>query len=429
MLGKLLTGGLTAMLLASPALAAPTITGCGTGSSAVTSNLNASKVYYVTPTGSSSGAGTSFSAPMSLSAALSSVSAGQMILLQPGTYTIAYTAGAKNTITLSKSGTASANIYMVAANCGKAVLDFSFPDKTYVQDSFGLYVTGNYWYFKGIEVTRAGFQGAYITGAHNTFENCAFYNNRSSGLEINKGGSYTTVINVDSYNNYDPKRHGGMADGFASKQLQGAGNYFYGCRAWNNSDDGYDTFDSTQPVTIEQSWAFNNGYNLWGDDAFVGNGNGFKLGGNAAAERNKITQSVAFGNKLKGFDQNSNTAGVTLYNNISYKNGINYGFGQTVASGEKHVFRNNISLSGTNADSIANADDQYNSWDKGFSVSASDFVSLDTNLATKARDADGTLPTINLFRLAAGSKLINAGAKVGISYKGTAPDLGAFERE
>lgn len=423
MLNKLLVGGFTVLMLVANGHA-QTVTGCGSE----TSNFTASKVYYVAPAASSSGKGTSFSEPMSLNAALSVVGAGQMILLQPGTYTIAYTAGSKNTITLSKSGTSIAKIYMVAADCGKAVIDFSFPAKTFLQDSYGFYVTGNNWYFKGIEITRAGFQGAYVTGKYNTFENCAFHDNRNSGLEINKGGAYTTVINSDSYRNYDPKKNGSMADGFASKQTQGPGNAFYGCRAWNNSDDGWDTFDSTKPVIIEKSWAFRNGVDIWGYGSFAGNGNGFKLGGNRALERNRITQSVAWGNSSKGFDQNSNTGGVILYNNIGYKNKINFGFGGAVASGEKHVFRNNISLSGTSADSISNADSKTNTWN-GLTASGSDFASLDTSLSTAARNADGSLPTINLFRLSSSSKMIDMGINVGLSYKGSAPDLGAFERK
>jgi Right handed beta helix region len=412
------TLALALSLLAAPAFAQ--VTGCGTE----TSNLSASKVYYVTPGGSATGAGTSFSAPMSLSAALGKVSAGQMVLLQPGTYNIPYTAGAKNTLALSKSG--SARLYLVAANCGRAVLNFGFPTGTWVQDAFGLSVTGSYWYLKGIAVTRAGYHGAYVTGNGNTFENTAFYDNRNTGLEINKGGANTLVLNSDAYRNYDPKKNGSMADGFASKQTQGSGNRFIGCRAWENSDDGYDTFDSPQAVVIEQSWAFRNGLNLWGDSAFAGNGNGFKLGGNKALQRNRITQSVAFGHPNKGFDQNSNTGGVTLLNNTSYSNGINYGFCGSVASGEKHTFRNNISLAGKSGDSVCNATASNNTWNS-LAASSSDFASLDLDLATAARNADGTLPNNALFRLSSSSKMIDKGTNVGLSYKGAAPDLGAFE--
>lgn len=412
---------LAPVLLAAP-LAHAQVTGCGTE----TSNLTASKVYHVTPTASASGAGTSFSAPMSLAAALGKVTAGQMVLLQPGTYAIPYTAGAKNTLVLGKTGSASARIYLVAARCGRAVLDFGFPAGTWLQDAFGLSVTGSYWYLKGIAVTRAGYHGAYVTGNGNTFENTAFYDNRNTGLEINKGGANTLVLNSDAWRNYDPKKHGSMADGFAAKQTQGAGNRFVGCRAWENSDDGYDTFDSPEAVVIERSWAFRNGLNLWNDSAFAGNGNGFKLGGNQARQRNRITQSVAFGHPNKGFDQNSNTGGVTLLNNTSYQNGINYGFCGPVASGEKHTFRNNVSLAGKSADSVCNATASNNTWN-GIATAGSDFASLDLALATAARNADGTLPANALFRLSRGSRLVDKGTDVGLAFKGSAPDLGAFE--
>ncbi|NSL53928.1 right-handed parallel beta-helix repeat-containing protein [Uliginosibacterium sp. IMCC34675] len=410
--------------VSSSASSHPYVTGCGTE----TSNLVASRVYYVTPTAASTGAGTSFSAPMSFTAALSAVSAGQMILLQPGTYSVPYTAGAKNTLTLAKSGSASARIYMVAANCGKAVIDFSFPENTYVQDSYGFYLTGSYWYFKGIEITRAGYQGVYVTGGYNTFENVAFHNNRNSGLEINKGGHHTTVINSDAYRNYDPKKNGSMADGFASKQTQGAGNFFYGCRAWENSDDGWDTFDSAETVIIENSWTFRNGVDVWGYGNFAGNGNGFKLGGNYKLQRNRIINSVSFGHPNKGFDQNNNVGGITVINNTSFQNGINYGFGGALTAGEQNVFTNNVSLSGKAADSIANATSKTNTWN-GIAVSSADFLSVDTNLASRSRNPDGSLVYTTLFRLVAGSKLINAGSNAGLPYLGGAPDLGAFERE
>jgi hypothetical protein len=135
---------------------------------------------------------------------------------------------------------------------------------------------------------------------------------------------------------------------------------------------------------------------------------------------------VAFGNPANGFDLNSNTAGQTMYNNIGYKNGKNYDFDSTLGSGEKHVFRNNVSLSGTGADVFLDADSASNTWN-GITVSAADYVSLNVELATTKRNADGPLPYTGLFSLAAGSGPINAGADVGLAYKGSAPDLGPFE--
>jgi hypothetical protein len=397
-----------------------------TGCSGTTSGLSASHIYYVSPKGSNSNGGSSFSDAMDFETALSTVQAGEMVLLKAGTYDIDYTSGEKNTITFSKSGSSKAPIYVVTANCGRAVFDFSFPEGKWVQNSFGFYVTGDYWYFKGISITNSGYHGAYITGDHNTFENMVFYNNRNTGFEINKGGSNTTVLNSDAYLNYDPKKHGSMADGFGAKQKQGSGNIFIGCRAWKNSDDGFDLYDTDQKVVIKESWAFLNGIDYWDDSSFDGNGNGFKLGGKKAVGNHTITRSVAFGNVNKGFDQNNNAGGVAVINNTAYQNGTNYGFSNSVKSGQEHDFHNNISLSGDAK--VKNASSSYNSWDSGFSVSSSDFSSLDTSLATATRNKDGSLPTNKLFRLKSSSALIDAGLAVdGISYSGDAPDLGAFE--
>jgi hypothetical protein len=186
-------------------------------------------------------------------------------------------------------------------------------------------------------------------------------------------------------------------------------------------------FDSPEVVSIESSWAFRNGINLWNVSSFAGNGNGFKLGGNATVARNHITQSVAFGNPSKGFDQNNNAGGITAINNTSFKNGINFGFCSAVKSGEKHVFRNNVSVSASQ--DICNADSKNNTWNTGLAASTADFESIDLSLATAPRNPDGTLPSNKLFRLASGSKLINAGVNAGLPYQGSAPDLGAFERQ
>ncbi|OOV18173.1 right-handed parallel beta-helix repeat-containing protein [Flavobacterium sp. LM4] len=381
--------------------------------------------YYVTPTGSASNSGSSFSNAMNFKTAVGKAVAGDVILLQAGTYTIAYTAGAKNTISFTKSGTSSSPIKVECVNNGRAVIDFSFPDQEWVQDSYGFSITGSYWSFKGIAITRAGYQGAYVTGSNTTFENCAFYNNRNTGLEINKGGSNTTVKNCDAYRNYDPKKKGSMADGFGPKQEQGPGNKFINCRAWENSDDGYDCFDSTQKVTFENCWAIRNGVDVWNYGGFTGNGNGFKVGGNSVPADNVLTKCVAIGHPKKGFDQNNNTGSITLYNCTGFGNNINFGFGNPVQSGKKHIFKNNISLSGTI--SISNATQQNNSWNLSVTVNTSDFTSTSTSLAIGARQSNGDLPTNLPFKLVQGSDLIDKGTNVGLSYSGSNPDLGYSE--
>lgn len=397
----------------------------GSGGTGSTPGLeDYSSVYHVAPNGLPTNSGESFDSPLDFATALARVMAGQAILMQGGSYPIAYTEGAKNTIVLSKSGTEAQPIGLFAADGARAVIDFSFPPQAWVQDSYGFELTGSHWYVYGIDVTRAGYQGVYVKGAHNTFRNVRFYDNRNTGLEINKGGSYTTVVDCDSYRNYDPKKLGSMADGFGPKETQGPGNRFIGCRAWENSDDGYDTFESPEVVTFERCWAFRNGVDVWNYGDFSGNGNGFKVGGNAVVARNVVTHSIAFDNPGKGFDQNNNAGGVTLFNNTGYSNGTNFGFGNPVSSGETHVLRNNISLDG--AVSVSNATQSHNSWSSGFSVSANDFVSLEVSTATAPRNPDGSLPASTLFRLEPESALNHAGVDVGLPFEGNAPNLGAF---
>lgn len=385
--------------------------------------------YWAAPTGKSANAGTA-AAPFDLVSGIKKLVAGDSLLLEKGTYAIPYAAGAKNSLVCAVKATQSAPI-VVRCPTGRAVFDFGFPENTYVQDSYGIYLTGSWWTFERIDVTRAGYQGTYVTGDHNTFDNCRFHDNRNSGVEVNKGGSNTLLRNVDSYDNYDPKKAGSMADGFAIKQAMGPGNKLVGCRAWGNSDDAYDTYDSPEAVVLDSCWAATSGW-YHGDpkDARSNstmNGNGFKVGGLSQVQRNILRHCVAFGNKARGFDQNSNTGGVTLINCTSFKNGTqNYSFAATLAAGEKNVFTNNISLSPGSADQITNATSTTNSWN-GLAVAASDFQSTDVALALPARNDDGSTPSTAFLRLKPGSKLIDAGTKTGAPFAGAAPDLGAFE--
>jgi hypothetical protein len=331
---------------------------------------------------------------------------------------------------LKNSETESAPIVFYAKGHAKAIIDFQFPELTYVQDSYGLSMTGSYYELHGIGITRAGYQGAYVTGSYNSFYNCSFFENRNSGLEINKGGNHTMVVNVDSYRNYDPKKKGGMADGFASKQKQGAGNTFINCRAWENSDDGFDFYDSPESVMVYDSWTFRNGVNAFGypDSIWDVNGNGFKMGGLQQQANSRCTRCVAFDNVAKGFDQNNNTGGITVEQSIGYRNGINFGMGDSLNDGQKHALRNNISYKGKGSDSFTSGSEEVsNAWNLSEQVSDADFVSLDTSLATAARDANGKVPMAGLFELVNDSDLIDKGSDIGYEYVGSTPDLGPFE--
>jgi hypothetical protein len=138
---------------------------------------------------------------------------------------------------------------------------------------------------------------------------------------------------------------------------------------------------------------------------------------------------VAFGNRSKGFDHNNGNAGQTMVNCTSYSNGgANFSFYETPSKGTRlyNLLVNCVSFSGTLTNLAANTVQFSNSWQIA-SVTAADFLSLDVSVATNARNADFSLPTNNLFRLAPGSDLIDRGRNVGLPFSGSAPDLGAFE--
>ena len=150
-------------------------------------------------------------------------------------------------------------------------------------------------------------------------------------LELNSGGgaSNNRIINCDSFFNVDPSQ--GNADGFSPKLDVGTGNYFYGCRSWQNSDDGCDGYlrpSDSVFTTFENCWMFHNGY-LKSGAASSGNGNGFKMGGgdnsNADSLRHNMTlkNCLAFDNRVKGFDQNNNRGSMTLLNCTAFRNGTN----------------------------------------------------------------------------------------------------------
>ncbi len=108
----------------------------------------------------------------------------------------------------------------------------------------GFTISGSHYTFKNVIIQNAGDCGVRITGNNNTFEYCIFRYNNNSGVSITKGGAYNTFRYVDSYRNGDlVQKNGADADGFSVKLAAGTDNKFYNCRAWENSDDGWDSYD------------------------------------------------------------------------------------------------------------------------------------------------------------------------------------------
>ena len=362
----------------------------------------------------------------SLLAAVSAASSGDIIYLRGGTYYLS------STINLNQSGTSSNPITLskYPTDTSRPLLDFSaMAEKS---SNRGIELRGSYWYIYGIDVQKAGDNGMHITGSNNVVEFSTFSRNSDTGLQLDGGASHNLIKNVDSYFNADSTLEN--ADGFAAKLDVGTGNHFYGCRAWNNLDDGIDGYlrgSDNVTTTYENTWVIRNGY-LENGNLSYGDGNGFKTGGSDGKNlrHNAIyINTISVGNAADGYDHNSNRGNVTIYNSIAYQNGRNIGFSSTNAA-NKLTIKNTISYDpATSSDQVkaSQTDISNNSWQNGLSVTSSDFVSLDINQLLASRKADGSLPDVDFFKLQSGSSLINAGTDVGLDYNGSAPDIGAFE--
>ncbi len=388
------------------------------------------RTYYVSPTGSDANVGYDINAPFkSMKKALGKSDMTE-IIVRGG---IHYITG-DSTVSINKIG-AGPGAYTIRNYPGERPL-FDCSGLNAAKKGFS--VTGQYWHIIGIDIMRAQDNGMYITGSNNIIEFCTFFENVDSGLQLSGGASNNKIINCDSYYNKDATSEN--ADGFACKLDVGNGNSFKGCRAWQNSDDGWDGYlrgSDNINTTLDSCWSFRNGY-LKTDvtSGANGDGNGFKMGGSDATDLSHnmtLTHCVAFNNRKRGFDQNNNRGSMTLYNNTAFANAAgNYIMNSiSLDAGSVMTVKNCVALNangsaGSNS-FVSGAILQNNSFQQPISTSLADFTSIDTVGARGPRKPDGSLPDINFMHLVEGSDLIDGGQDVGLVYAGAAPDLGAFE--
>ena len=283
-------------------------------------------------------------------------------------------------------------------------------------------------------------------------------------------------MNCDAFDNHDPWTNGGNADGFAIKLYPGPGNEFHGCRAWHNSDDGWDLYYTVFPIVVDNCWVLNNGFDK-------GNANGFKMGGckqgGTSTGAHVFKNCIAAFHAKKGFDQNHHREGSYLINDLSFGNGINYGYNMEKPDYGNWVLRNCVGfaygsqkMERNSAFTIA-PDIDYCTWttldhtnpmgekasSNGTSYSktignyASEYEDLSYETAIGDRQENGELP-LKFGRLKAGSKLIDTATPItdfktidahktayeyadnapqnwsvtlNIPYVGKAPDYGPYE--
>jgi hypothetical protein len=421
--------------------------------------------YYVATTGSDSNAGTLAAPFATLQKGADTAVAGDTVWIRGGTYKITTPKTSGAGIQLAKSGTSDTNRIKYWAYPGETPLfDFSNLAISTSGYTFGFVISGSWVHLKGIEeccvpMNSYANNGFASEGTNNIYELLNAHNNNGSGIQIGGGNQ---AINCDSHDNYDPtspQGQGQNADGFGVHgQTSGPSTIIRGCRAWWNSDDGYDFINQEVPVTIENSWAFGAGFANYGTyRPTSGNGNGFKMGSSKTGIRHLIQNNVAWGNKANGFYANHSSGGNTWYNNTSFQNGTQYNMlastwsapngGGTrtdgvILTGDKmHIMRNNIGYPNKNEYITGyGVDTAFNTWDLNITPKATDFLSITdpsvsgtgqaietTSPALGPRQADGSLPNVDFLKLAAGSQMIDKGTNVQLPYVGAAPDLGAYE--
>ena len=315
-----------------------------------------------------------------LESAVKNAAAGTVIQVRAGTYYP--TATLKSTA----DGTGSNRITLQAYGSEKAKIDGSkLPDGSWLT---GIY--GSYWTVQNLTFQNSPAQGLVVTSSTGgVFKNLVTADNGDSGFTLRGDNTVNNLVqNLDSYGNYDAAGHGQNADGIAIKFGSGTGNKVTGARLYNNSDDGLDLWQFSSPVTIEHSWAFGNGRNRWGDSAFEGNGNGFKLGGGGVAVAHVVNNNAAWDNTLNGFTENSNTGAIALNRNTAYAN-TEAGF--YFATGRARLARNLAVSNKGGLDRLSSVTaSAANNWDTGVSTPA--FKSTDATTAYASRQASGALP-------------------------------------
>lgn len=418
--------------------------------------------YYVATAaqgGNDNNPGISVSAPFATiaKALLSAVNPGDAIYVRSGTYALSAT------VNITRAGTAVRHMVLsvykpdLKSAKSRPVFDCSSMDMNSNNRGFFL-SNANYWDIYGIIIKNAGDNGMYVTGSANTtITFCDFIRNRDTGLQLAGGAHDIQVINCDSYENADwgsnPRATGGNADGFAPKMDVGDNILFRGCRAWGNSDDGWDGYirgDSENMTTyLEDCWTFRNGY-YWlnGSTNATQNGNGFKMGGSDTKDRAHnfvLVRCLSFDNKARGFDQNNNAGSIYLYNCTAFRNqGSDYGLNSNpkYKAGAELVLKNNLSLGpkgvaipkeSTPARKLITEANSFLT-----DAASAEIRSTDTTGVTGMRSVDGSLPVLKFMHLKTSktSAYIDKGValpdveyhqKKGVPFKGKSPDLGAFE--
>ena len=416
------------------------------------------KVIYVAPQGDDAAAGTIDAPLATLPAAYRLTEGGDTVCFRGGTYNVTDSQVMKIkgvyafVFALEKAGTAEHRTCYMGYPGERPVFDFSALMLDGKHRFAAFYLGADYVHLRNFDIVgvpvriKGHTQSECVSarrGSHCIVEDIAMHDGMAIGY-YQKRGSHNLVVDCDAYNNYDDYSegpYGGNVDGFGCHVFDTfeVGNVFRRCRAWRNSDDGFDLISCAAPVEIDHCMAFYNGYCPSSNPAdtvnFVsaGDDNGFKAGGWGMNKRKTkcpdvcpshyIHHSLAYRNKAHGFYANHHLAGNTWENNTSCGNRSNYNmlnrkntFEAIDVPGYDHSLANNVSWTFTDAslgghlinidpDRITLTNNSFAPSVSSVEVTAEMFVSTSVSLLFTRRLPDGRLPSIDFLRGKAGTIL------------------------
>ncbi len=414
------------------------------------------KVIYVATDGNDTADGT-ISAPLAtLPAAYKLVASGDTVYFRGGTYYITdsqvmgYSEPYACVFMLAKAGTAQKRTCFMGYPGERPVFDFSALQLDGQHRFAAFYLGADYLHLRnfdivGVPVRITGHtQSECVSarkGSYCIVENIAMHDGMAIGYYQTEG-SNNLVLNCDAYNNYDSYSegtYGGNVDGFGCHVTKErfTGNVFRNCRAWRNSDDGYDLINCFAPVEFDHCFAFYNGYQPTADPyntttfQSAGDGNGLKAGGyGMSASTTKfpnpvpqhyIHHCVAYKNKSNGIYSNHHLAGNRWeYNSAGQNQRYNYSMVNRKSvdevvdvDGYNHILTNNVSWHDngkhlTQCDMNSSTLTNNSFGPTSVAVGSSSFVSVNPSDLFAPRDAEGNLPDIYFMVGKQGSAIAEA---------------------
>lgn len=344
------------------------------------------KVYFVAPFGDDHAEGNKEKPFATFGKAQSLAEAGDTVYFRQGRYIVNneeiqnYSGRYTTVFHITKSGRADAPIVYSGYKKENAEFDMTAVNPGDYRLT-GILLAADYIVLKqlsitGLKVLQKGHtqsECVRIQGANNcVLDGMSFHDGMAIGVYLLKGRN-NLIVNCDAYNNYDyysDNGYGGNTDGFGAHCVSEdcTGNVFRNCRAWWNSDDGFDLINCLAPVVIENCVAFYNGFRP-GTLIPAGDGTGIKAGGFGMKAKNMMVREVkkvprhvvrhciAYRNKNKGIYANHHLGGVEFTDNVSIANPRNYtmvcrkSVDEAVdVPGYGHILRNNISINPVNKD-------------------------------------------------------------------------------